>query len=276
MKKTLLLFVLAILASVMVACGGDNNDEGDSGSTENEGTSEEESNNENGNSNEENSNSEDGSSEESSNGEGNSESSGESVSDVGEDEVVATVGGEDILGSRLLQAEQTLSSRYQMMGQDPSQNAGAIRDAAMNQVVNSKVIELAALDAGLEPSEEKVTKEVDSQISSMQEQNELESKDAVYEQLGMSKEEVKDQIRSSLLIQNYLDENMEEPSVSDEDIQKAYEDYKSQMEQADQEAESLENMRSKLESQVKQQKKREQQQTLIENLKEDTEVNVKI
>ncbi|NIK11998.1 SurA N-terminal domain-containing protein [Alkalibacillus almallahensis] len=276
MKKTLLLFVLAILASVMVACGGDNNDEGDSSNSENEGTSEEESNNENGNSNEENSNSEDGSSEESSNGEGNSESSSKGVSDVGEDEVVATVGGEDILGSRLLQAEQTLSSRYQMMGQDPSKNAGAIRDAAMNQVVNSKVIELAALEAGLEPSEEEVTKEVDSQISSMKEKNKLESKDAVYEQLGMSKEEVKSQIRSSLLIQNYLDENMEEPNVSDEDIQKAYEDYKSQMKQADQEAESLEKMRSKLKSQVKQQKQREQQQTLIENLKEDTEVNVKI
>ncbi|MDQ0159273.1 SurA N-terminal domain-containing protein [Alkalibacillus salilacus] len=270
MKKTLLLFVLAILASVMVACGGDNNDEGDSGNSGDEGTSEEEGNSEEGG------NSEDGSSEESSNGEGDSESSGESVSDVGEDEVVATVGGEDILGSRLLQAEQTLSQQYQMMGQDPSQNAGAIREAAMDQVVNSKVIELAALDAGLEPSEEEVTEEVDSQISTMQEQNELESEDAVYEQLGMSEEEVQDQIRSSMLIQNYLDENMEEPSVSDEDIEQAYEDYKSQMEQANQEAESLENMRSDLESQVKQQKQSEQQQALIDDLKEDTEVNVQI
>ncbi|MET3683906.1 peptidyl-prolyl cis-trans isomerase SurA [Alkalibacillus flavidus] len=278
MKKTLLLFVLAILATVMVACGGDNSEEENAGNEGNEETAEEgnseDGNNEDSSSDNENNNNEDSNNEDSNN-EG-SDQSGESVSEVAEDDVVATVNGEDILGAQLLQAEQAVSQQYQMMGMDPSNNAGAIRESAINQVVNTKVIELAAKEDGLEPSDEEVQEEVDTQLSNIQEQQELESKDAVLEQLDMSQEEVNRQIRQSLLVNNYMDENLEEPSVSDEEIQQAYDDYVSRMEEMEQEADDLENMRSDLESQVKQQKQREQQQELIDNLRADAEVNVQI
>ncbi|GAA0452254.1 SurA N-terminal domain-containing protein [Alkalibacillus silvisoli] len=251
MKKLLLLFVLAIFASVMVACGGDNDE--DEGAQEGEETPETED-------------------------ELPTEDDLDEmeVSDVDEDEVVATVDGEDITGSELLQGEQAVGQQYAMMGMDPQENPEMIRETALDQIINTKVIELAAIEQGLEPSDEEVDEEIDNQISGIQEQQELESAEEVYEEMGMSEEEVRNEIRAMILVNNYLEENIEDASVSDEEVEEAYEDYVAQAEEMEQETEELDEMRESLEQQVMQQKEAEQMEEMLDNLRNERDIEILI
>ncbi|MDV2583050.1 SurA N-terminal domain-containing protein [Alkalibacillus haloalkaliphilus] len=251
MKKLLLLLVLAIFSIVMVACGGDNGEEegaqeGETPDVEDELPTDEE------------------------------DLEEMEVSDVDEDEVVATVDGEEITGAELLQGEQAVGQQYAQIGMDPQQNPEMIREAALEQVINSKVVELAAIEEGYEPSEEELDEEINNQISGIQEQQGLESEEDVYEEIEMTEEEVRDEISTMLLINNYLEESIEESSASEEEIEEAYEEYAAQMEEMEEEVGELDEVRDQLETQVMQQKESEQMEEMINNLRDQSDIEILI
>ncbi|GEL78613.1 SurA N-terminal domain-containing protein [Tenuibacillus multivorans] len=263
MKKILLASLIVMLTAILAACTDNGEeDEGDNQEQNQEEQGQEEQNNDE--------QSEDGENtgEESANGQ-------ESLTaDLPEDEVVATVNGEEITNGELLQNETFVKQRYQMFGMQ--QSAEQIQQQALDQLINTELVLQSAEEAGIEPTEEEINTEYDNMISQLKEQNQTDDVSQIFEQAGTTEEEVRNDIRTQLTTEKYLDQNTEEVTVSDEEIQEAYDNYTAQLEQADQEPQSLEDMRGQLEQQVKTQKEGEQTQQLLDQLREDNDVEILI
>ncbi|MGP4071522.1 SurA N-terminal domain-containing protein [Piscibacillus sp. B03] len=249
MKKFLTTILIVMLTAFLAACGGDSE----------EGDNPEEPNQEEPNQEEEN----------------NEDTT--ATEDIEDDQVVAKVNGEDILGADLKSSVSFFEQQYQQMGQDPSQLAGQLQQQALDNLIHIELVKQAAADQNIEASEEEVEEEYQSQIEQVLEATELESEEEVLEENETSEEEVKENIRQNLITTKYLEENIEEPEVSDEEIQEAYDNYKSAMEQQGQEVEeSLEDMEESLIQQVKDQKSGEKEIEHLEQLREEADVEVLI
>ncbi|WP_027964843.1 SurA N-terminal domain-containing protein [Halalkalibacillus halophilus] len=273
MKKMLMVLLLAIFSIMLVACNDDN---GDGEASPEEENNQEETEQEEGAEGED--------AEEGAKGtegeEGMAPESEEEVdidtSELDEGEVVATVNGEEIQASDLMQNEEMVAQQYQMYGIDAEENPGLIRQAALDQLVNTTIIQQNATESGLEPSDDELEEEYNSFVEELKQQHEADDIEEVYEEFEVTEEEVREDIRLDLMLTRFIEENTEETEVTDEEIEQAYEEYAAQAEQADQEVDDLEDMRPTLEQQVQEQNQSEQTQALIEDLREESDIEILI
>ncbi|SEQ95168.1 SurA N-terminal domain-containing protein [Piscibacillus halophilus] len=260
MKKFLTAILIVMLTAFLAACTGDS-DESDNQEEPNEEEQGQEEENAEENEDE--------------NEEGSEESA--AIEDIEDDQVVATVNETEILGEELKSSVNFFNQQYQQMGQDPSQLAGEIQKQALDNLIHIELVKQAAADEGIEVDEEEVDEEYQSQIQQVQEATDLESEEEVLEENETTEEEVKENIRQNLITTEYLEQNVEEPEVTDEELEEAYNNYKSAMEQQGQEVEdSLEDMEDQLREQVKSQKSGEKELELLEQLRENADVEVLI
>lgn len=126
MKKLFLISVLLLLSIVAVACGGD---DGDNENGENANESE----NEN--------------TEQTENAEGENNEGQQEVEEVKADEfpdVVAKVNGEEITNEQLALNVNAIQQQYQMYGMNIDENKEGIQQTALDQLINTEVIEQSA------------------------------------------------------------------------------------------------------------------------------------
>ncbi|RPF53170.1 SurA N-terminal domain-containing protein [Aquisalibacillus elongatus] len=263
MKKFLTAILIVMLTAFLAACSGDS-DEGDNP----EEGQEEDGQEENG---EEEGQGEEGQGEE-------AQQEAINVDEIESDEVVATVNDTEILGEEFKSSVDRVTQMYQQQlgGQGIDQMQAQIQQQALDQLINREVIKQEAQSQDLSVSDEEISEEYDNQINGLieQSQGEFEDEEQVLEQVGMNEEELKDSLQTDLLIQKYLDENLEEPEVTDEEIQEQYDNMKAQMEESEsgEEVPSLEEVEDSIVQQIQSQKQGQQQQELIQNLREDYEI----
>ncbi|MGM8216047.1 SurA N-terminal domain-containing protein [Bacillaceae bacterium W0354] len=255
MKKMILFTIFVLLTTITVACSNDSDKDKENDKDKNETE------------NVENNNEQDKDS--------NDEESALSFEELDVD-VVATVNGEDISKDELIQNEQYLVDQYEMMGMPIAGSEGQIRETALNQLINTKLVVQNAIDEGLVPSDEEIEEEYQSLIDELKSYYETDDVSEVFEQFDTNEEEVKSDIRTDLITNKFLEANLKVEEVSDEELQQAYDDYVAQMEQAEQEAESLENVRELLKQQLTDQKQSDAQRELIDRLRENSEIEVLI
>lgn len=199
-------------------------------------------------------------------------------------DVVAEVDGEEISGdafSKNYEAQfQQLSMQSQMTGEEPDQDA--IKKQALEMMINSELLVNEADEEGYTASD----KDVDEYLSTMAEENGMDSSDALvkqFEEQGLDEERVREDIRKEVLMEQVI-ETVDSEEPSEDDLQEMYdtqvdqlETMNEQMEEGqEQEVPSFEDMKPDLEEQAAQQKENEAVQAHLDGLREDAEIETHI
>ncbi|MGM0432094.1 MAG: SurA N-terminal domain-containing protein [Spirochaetota bacterium] len=163
----------------------------------------------------------------------------ESYEDLESDEAVALVNGEEIAKSELQDLERQQASNY---GLDPESEESAelmnnLRSSILEQLVNTKLIEMEAEEAGLEATEEQVDQQYNQFAQQYGGEEEMEK---LLEEQGWSPADLRDEIASQLPVQLYVEQYLEENfdpdnvEISDEELRELYEMQQQQQQQQQQ------------------------------------------
>ncbi|MFO7710904.1 MAG: SurA N-terminal domain-containing protein [Candidatus Woesearchaeota archaeon] len=171
--------------------------------------------------------------------------------------VVATVNGEEITSEEVSAIQQT----FMQQGQQVSE------EQALEQVISQKLLAQEAQEHM--PTNEEAESAIEMQL---QQQNAtLEQYKQQVQAQGMSYEEQLQRIREDLAIQTYLEANMDNFTVTDEEAEAYYDEYKAS--QAPNEVPPYEELEAQIVATVQQQKQQEARLAIVEELKEDAEIN---
>lgn len=199
-------------------------------------------------------------------------------------DVVAIVDGEEISGeafSENYEAQfQQLSMQAQMTGQEPNQDQ--LKEQALEMMINSELLVMEAEDQGFSSSDE----DVEDYLSEMAEANDMESSDALMEELeaqGLSEERIREDLHNQVMIDQVV-ETLEVEEPSEDELQQMYdaqvEQIEAMNEQLDdeqaQEAPEFEEMKPELTEQAKLEQENAALTTLLDDLRADTEIEIKL
>lgn len=197
-------------------------------------------------------------------------------------DVVAVVDEEEISGDAFAENYeaqfQQLTMQAAMAGQEPDQDQ--LKEQALEMMINSELLVDEAEEQGFSASDE----DVDEYLADMAEANQVESSDALMEELeaqGLSEERIREDLHSQVMIDQVVDTlDVEEPS--EEELQEMYDAQVEQLEAMNeqveeeqaQEAPSFEELEPELEQQVTQQNENEAIATLLDDLRADAEIEI--
>jgi hypothetical protein len=256
MKKLYLLGLTALLALALAACN-DNEDE----TTENDSDN---------NNNENNTAQHDPEQEPQQEFEGNIK--------VDEDETVAKVNGKEIKGKDFNMIAQQFELMAQQQGQDTSDEevAEQLEKQVLDSVVNQELLKQDIKSKGYKAPKEDIDARLE-EIKSMYE-DEDQFKSEFLEAQGMTEEEVVEQTALSIQFEQYMDKEIGEVEISDEDIEAFYNKYKEQSEGQEGAGEMppLEEVRPQIEQSLQKQEQDRKLAEVVEKLKEDSDVEILI
>lgn len=189
-------------------------------------------------------------------------------------ETVAVVNGEEIKQQELSVRLQQVKDSYKQQGIDlgDENNTAMLQQMekqALNQLVDSHLLIQAA-----EADEINLEKgEVDKVLEGIEEQFGDEKKfEEALKKYNMTKDDLKEQVTSELIINKYLEKNTEEIKVTDDEAKKIYDTYAKNQEDIP----PFEEIKDSIKNQLNQQKQLEQTQKVVDKLREDGKVEIKI
>ena len=210
-----------------------------------------------------------------------------------ENEVVATVNGEEITSQQLAQQAnvnqilQQVSQIDQQLAQLlASSEAGntvldQLQKAKLDGLIDNVLLEQAAEESDITLTQEEKDEIYEQQKSSILKQNQMSEEQflSVLEQQGYENEEAykeefsnNPQIKINKLIEQEVLANID---ISEEELKEAYEQNKDALEQSGQDA-SYEEIKPQLEQMLKQQQQSQAIQQYLEQLREDAEIEKNI
>ncbi|MDC3417323.1 SurA N-terminal domain-containing protein [Aquibacillus salsiterrae] len=191
-----------------------------------------------------------------------------SSNQVDEEEVVATVNGKEVAGSKYnLMLQQTIST-LQQYGQDPS-DEDLVKEQTMNAVISQEILAQELENKGIEAKEADINDQVEKFKGNFE--TDKQYKDYLA-QLNLSESELLEQVAYDIKIQQYIDTEMESVEVSDQDVEDYYEQLSSQGGEVPELSEVESQIREQLASQQKSTKLNEK----IKELKEEAEIETLI
>ena len=210
-----------------------------------------------------------------------------------ENEVVATVNGEEITSQQLAQQAnvnqilQQVSQVDQQLAQLlASSEAGntvleELQKAKLDGLIDNVLLEQAAEESDITLTQEEKDEIYEQQKSQILQQNQINEEQflSILEQQGYENEEAykkefsnNPQIKINQLIEQEVLANIE---ISEEELKEAYEQSKDALEQSGQDA-SYEEIKPQLEQMLKQQQQSQAIQQYLEQLREDAEIEKNI
>ena len=210
-----------------------------------------------------------------------------------ENEVVATVNGEEITSQQLAQQAnvnqilQQVSQVDQQLAQLlASSEAGntvleELQKAKLDGLIDNVLLEQAAEEADITLTQAEKDEIYEQQKSQILQQNQINEEQflSILEQQGYENEEAykkefsnNPQIKINQLIEQEVLANIE---ISEEELKEAYEQNKDALEQSGQDA-SYEEIKPQLEQMLKQQQQSQAIQQYLEQLREDAEIEKNI
>lgn len=199
-------------------------------------------------------------------------------------DVVAVVNGEEISGESFSEnyesQYQQLTMQAQMTGEEPDQEE--LKSQALDMMINSELLVAKAEDEGFSASDD----DIDEYLDSMAEENGLESADALQEEFeaqGLSEDRVREDIQKEVLIEQVID-TIDIPEPSDDELQEIYDMQVEQLEAMNEQVEedqaqevpSFEELEPELEEQAVAQKENEAVTELLEDLRDDADIETHI
>lgn len=138
-----------------------------------------------------------------------------------ENDVVATVNGEDILGSTYILAYQEALFNIQQQGLDPTDEAvyNQLHEQTLESIIGHKLLSQDAIAKGYEASEEEVTEQIELLKASFEEEDEFYNR---LEEIDMSLDELEVQIAIDIILGKYWEEEIEIREITEEEVQEFY------------------------------------------------------
>ncbi|GAA1140737.1 SurA N-terminal domain-containing protein [Nesterenkonia lutea] len=191
-------------------------------------------------------------------------------------DVVAEVNGDELSGEDftvLYESQfQQLAMQSQMTGEEPDQDQ--LKEQTLDSMIGNELLLQDARDQGFEASDE----DVEALITEQAEANGMESADEfieAYEEQGMSEEQLTEDARSQVLINQLLDDlDVEEPS--EEELREIYDEAAAAQEESGEEEQTelppFEEVRDDVAEQATSDARNEAALDHVEQLRSDAEI----
>jgi parvulin-like peptidyl-prolyl isomerase len=198
---------------------------------------------------------------------GETDTNNSPMSGINPNQVVATVNGDDVVGSDLRTSINQIAATAQLQGidiTDPNVQT-EIQQQAVEVLINTALLEQEAAERGIEVSDEEVEARIEALVQEVGSQELLNER---MEALGIDDDMLVEDVRSELVIQNLLDQVFSEADivVTEEEISAFYESSGS--------ADELDAIRPQLEAQLQVSKEQQVLDEFISELRTDAEVEL--
>ncbi|WP_066307267.1 SurA N-terminal domain-containing protein [Bacillus sp. FJAT-29814] len=194
---------------------------------------------------------------------------------IDEKKMVALVNDKEILGSDYNSVLSSIQGQMLQMGQDPTSKEAA--EQAKNQTIDSLVGQTLLLQEAdkknYKVSEEDINKQLDGIKKQFKTDKEFE---AALQKSGMDMKKLKSQIADEIKLNQYFEKEMPAGEITDEEIQKTYDQYVEQGKSAGQEVPKLEDVKPQIQQSLQQQKQQEKLVQQVEELKKNAKIDIKI
>lgn len=193
---------------------------------------------------------------------------------VGKDKTVAVVNGEKVKGDQYNPVLQRIESQFQQQGQNPNDKKvyNQAKKNALDSVIGQTLILQDADKKGYKPSNKKVNKQYDQQMSSLTKQMGGKKKvKQILKQQHVTTDQLKENISDQLEWNTYLDKEVP-VRVSDKEIKSAYDQYK----KSTKKPQKFETLKSEIKSSLKGQKQQQKLTKIVDQLKKKGDVKIKM
>jgi SurA-like N-terminal domain len=194
---------------------------------------------------------------------------------IDEKKTVAIVDDKEILGSDYNTALASIQGQMQQMGQDPTSKEAA--EQAKNQTIDSLVGQTLLLQEVDKKSYKVSEADINKQLDEIKKQFKTEKEfEAALKKSGMDMKTLETQIADGIKLEQYIEKEVPAGEITDEEIQKAYDQYAEQGKSTGQEVPKLEEVKPQIEQSLQQQKQQEKLAQQVEELKKNAKIDIKI
>ena len=194
---------------------------------------------------------------------------------IDEKKTVAIVNDKEILGSDYNTALASIQGQMQQMGQDPTSKEAA--EQVKNQTIDSLVGQTLLLQEADKKSYKVSEADINKQLDEIKKQFKTEKEfEAALKQSGMDMKTLETQIADDIKLNQYVEKEVPAGEITDEEIQKTYDQYAEQGKSTGQEVPKLEEVKPQIEQSLQQQKQQEKLAQQVEELKKNAKIDIKI
>ena len=194
---------------------------------------------------------------------------------IDEKKTVAIVNDKEILGSDYNTALASIQGQMQQMGQDPTSKEAA--EQAKNQTIDSLVGQTLLLQEADKKSYKVSEADINKQLDEIKKQFKTEKEfEAALKKSGMDMKTLETQIADDIKLKQYVEKEVPAGEITDEEIQKTYDQYAEQGKSTGQEVPKLEEVKPQIEQSLQQQKQQEKLAQQVEELKKNAKIDIKI
>ncbi|MBS4214159.1 SurA N-terminal domain-containing protein [Neobacillus rhizophilus] len=194
---------------------------------------------------------------------------------IDEKKTVAFVNNEKILGSDYNSALASIQGQMQQMGQDPTSKEAAkqVKNQTIDSLVGQTLLLQEADKKNFKVSEAAINKRLDEVKKQFKTNKEFE---AALQKSGMDMKTLKTQIGDEIKLNQYVEKEVPAGKVTDEEIQKTYDQYAERGKSTGQEVPKLEDVKQQIQQSLQQQKQQETLAKQVEELKKNAKIDIKI
>ena len=194
---------------------------------------------------------------------------------VDEKKTVAIVNDKEILGSYYNSTLASAQGQMQQMGQDPTSEEAAeqVKKQTINSLVGQTLLLQEADKKGYKVSEADIKKQLDETKKQFKTEKEFE---AALKKSGMDMKILETQIADDIKLKQYVEKEVPVGEITDEEIQKTYDQYAEQGKSTGQEVPKLEEVKPQIEQSLQQQKQQEKLVQQVEELRKNAKIDIKI
>ncbi|MBS4190519.1 SurA N-terminal domain-containing protein [Bacillus sp. FJAT-49705] len=194
---------------------------------------------------------------------------------VDEKKTVAIVNDKKILGSDYNSALASTQGQMLQMGQDPTSKDAAeqVKKQTIDSLVGQALLLLETDKKGYKVSKADINKQLDETKKQFKTEEEFK---AALKESGMDMKTLETQIADDIKLKQYIEKEVPAGEITDEEIQKAYDQYAEQGKSTGQEVPMLEEVKPQIEQALQQQKQQEKLVHQVEELKKNAKIDIKI
>jgi parvulin-like peptidyl-prolyl isomerase len=194
---------------------------------------------------------------------------------IDEKKTVAIVNDKEILGSDYNSALASAQGQMQQMGQDPTSKEAAeqVKQQTIDSLVGQTLLLQEADKKSYKVSEADINKQLDEIKKQFKTEKEFE---AALKKSGIDMKTLETQIADEIKLKKYVEKEFPASEITDEEIQKTYDQYAEQGKTTGQEVPKLEEVKTQIEQSLQQQKQQEKLVQQVEKLKKNAKIEIKI
>lgn len=195
-------------------------------------------------------------------------------------EIVATVNGVEVLQKDYLEAFNQMKLSYEQQGVDFTSEEGIaliaqIEESTMDRLIQKEVLVQATKDAGVSVSEEEAQAEIDNIKSQYPTEEDFEK---VLDENQLTEETLLELFIEEMSIEAYIKSNIEVEEITDAEALEQFELYLAQIEGTEDETQApeFEEIKDALKDQMRQGREQEKIYEFIDQLIEESDVEIHI